>query len=471
MDAADLSGCRVTVMGLGLHGGGIETARFLCRHGASVTVTDTRPESDLLSSIEKLAGLPIRYVLGSHEESDFSGADMVVKNPAVPRSAALLEKAKRIETDISLFLKIFPNPVIAITGSKGKSTTASAIHHVLRDHPPGSRLGGNITVSPLTFADQLPPGVTVVLELSSFQLGDLSLVEATDETALLKPDVAVITNILPDHQNYYRSMNDYIDDKKMIFRGQRAGQHTVCNFDQSEGRRFAEETPAQPVFFSSAELPAGRTGGFMLDGSGWYQDEAGRRRILGPSDHAPTTRSNLLTAGVVLSLRALPAESVDEGLRGFPGVEHRMECFAERGGVQFVNDSAATIPEAALAAVQGIVARRGVADRLLLITGGTDKELAFDLFPQIARAASETFLLAGSATEKIVPILKREGIVFHGPYDTLAGCLDAVFDRAAAGATVLLSPGCASFGMFQNEFDRGRQFKRLVSERIGSADL
>lgn len=460
MRAGELSGCRVTVMGLGLHGGGIETARFLCRNGASVTVTDTRPESALLASIEKLEGLPIRYVLGRHEESDFVQADLVVKNPAVPRGVPLLSMSKRIETDISLFLKICPNPVVAITGSKGKSTTASALHHVLRKQAPGSRLGGNITVSPLTFVDELAPDVRVVLELSSFQLGDLNMVDAEPGTSLLQPEVAVITNILPDHQNYYRSMRDYIADKKMIYREQRSGQHTVCNFDQPEGRLFAEETPAAPIFFSAGELPKGTTGGLMLDGRGWYQDRSGRREILGRSDHPPTTRTNLLTAGVVLSLVGVPSKAIDEGLRSFPGVEHRMEYFAERNGVRFVNDSAATIPEAALAAV------RGATGRVLLIAGGTDKELSFSLYPEIARIASELFLLAGSATDKIVPLLKREGIAFHGPFDSLAGCVEAVLEWTRPGSTVLLSPGCASFGMFQNEFDRGRQFKQLISERF-----
>ncbi len=464
MRPTDLSGCRATVMGLGLHGGGIETARYLCRHGATVTVTDTRTESSLAPSVEKLEGLPIRYVFGTHEIADFSGADLVIKNPAVPRNAKVLAHARRIETDISLFLKLSNNPMIAVTGSKGKSTTVTAIHHVLKGRDRRARLGGNITVSPLTFVDDLEPDAPVVLEISSFQLGDLGLVDLGDGWRLLHPVVSVITNILPDHQNYYHSMTNYIADKKLIFRGQTGDQFTVVNFDQLEGSIFAQETPARPFFFSGTPLPENLSGAYFRGATGWFRATSGEAAILDPSNLPATTRMNLLAAGAALSLFDVPAGEVRRGLATFPGIEHRMEFFAERDGVRFINDSASTIPEATLAAVAT------TPGRILLIAGGTDKELSFELFGDIARSADEIHLLAGSATEKIVRLLGASGIGYFGPYASLSACLEAVHSRCSPGTTVLFSPGCTSFGMFLNEFDRGRQFKSLVLEMLAPVD-
>ncbi|WP_455381426.1 UDP-N-acetylmuramoyl-L-alanine--D-glutamate ligase, partial [Salinispira pacifica] len=325
MNLSDISGVQATVMGLGLHGGGIETARFLCRHGATVTVTDTRTEKELAPSLERLDGLPIRFVLGRHETADFERADFVVKNPAVPRSAPYLSAARRIETDISLFLKLCSNRLIALTGSKGKSTTASAVHHVLKELPEGSRLGGNITVSPLSFLDDLPERVPVVLELSSFQLGDLHLVDGGEGWKLLKPQVSVITNILPDHQNYYHSMQAYIADKRVIYRAQERDQFTVCCYDQREGRDFADDTGASAVLFSKSELPSSLSGGYLRGERGWFRDAGVEAEILGPSTHPATTRLNLLTAAVALLHAGVPAEILRERLPEFPGVEHRME--------------------------------------------------------------------------------------------------------------------------------------------------
>ena len=137
-------------MGLGLHGGGLASARFFAEHGATVTVTDLRDEQTLAPTLEKLADLPIRYVLETHNEEDFTSADLVIKNPAVSRNSPYLQLAPQIETDISIFLRLNRRPVIAVTGSKGKSTTVSALYHIARAYDPHVLLGGNITVSPLT---------------------------------------------------------------------------------------------------------------------------------------------------------------------------------------------------------------------------------------------------------------------------------------------------------------------------------
>ena len=216
------AGARVTVMGLGLHGGGASAARFLAREGAEVTVTDLRGETELAASLDSIASLPIRFVLGRHEDGDFADADIVIKNPAVPRSSRYLALARRIETDISIFLSRTSSPIVAITGTKGKSSTSSAAHHILSETVGNAFLGGNITRSPLEFVDELTEESTVVLELSSFQLGDLTLTGAGIEA--LRPRISVITSIFRDHLNYYDSMDDYVADKRLIYAAQQSNR-------------------------------------------------------------------------------------------------------------------------------------------------------------------------------------------------------------------------------------------------------
>ena len=224
MKKDDFSGMKILVMGLGLNGGGVESARYFASKGARVTVTDLRDEALLAASIEELKDLPIRYVLGRHEMEDFQNADLVVKNPGVRPDSPFLKAAHRIETDISLFFDACLNRneqprITAITGTKGKSSTSSALHWVLQEYHSESKcsrpgkafLGGNIKISPLSFVDKLKNGDDVVLELSSWQLGDIR------GKNKLKPRAAVLTPIMRDHLDRYGSMEVYINDKRLIY--------------------------------------------------------------------------------------------------------------------------------------------------------------------------------------------------------------------------------------------------------------
>jgi len=214
-DRAGIRGLKVTVMGLGLNGGGLATARFFAENGARVTVTDKKSAAELAPSIEALAAYPdIRYVLGSHELSDFSDADIVIKNPGVKLAGnEFLAAARCVESDVSVFLRLTRAPILAVTGSKGKSSTVSALHFGLVELGYRAFLGGNITVSPLTFLDQTSADTPVVLELSSWQLADLR------GRGLLRPRVAILTHVMPDHQNWYGGMEPYVADKKQIYAG------------------------------------------------------------------------------------------------------------------------------------------------------------------------------------------------------------------------------------------------------------
>lgn len=450
---------KVTVMGLGLNGGGIEAARFFARRGAKVTVTDLRSEEVLKPSIEALKGLPIRYVLGRHDPTDFESADLVVKNPAVRPDSPFLRMAKRVETDISLFLSYYSGPILAVTGSKGKSTTASAFHYGLQEVYPQARLGGNITVSPLRFLEDLDPGTPVVLELSSWQLADLP------NPQILKPKIAIITCILPDHQDRYPDMETYVRDKEIIYRNQTKEDATLLHFDDPYGKRFLSTTPGTPYAVSSAPLPEGFWGAYLEDGKGLAvlpgKDMLTRTKeellpaqvtLLGKHQ-----KKNLLYAALALKLFGVSLEIIRKRLAEFPGVEHRLEFCGEINGIRFYNDSAATIPEATACGIESFDTP------LRLITGGTDKNLDFRSLVPFLNKPRGIYLLEGTGTAKLKRLLEETNIPYQGPYSSLEVAVQEAYTQATPGESILFSPGCTSFGMFLNEFDRGRKFKEIVS--------
>ncbi len=451
---------RVTVMGLGLHGGGLASALFFARRGAAVTVTDLKSEAELGSSIAKLASFPVRYVLGRHETADFTGTDLVVKNPGVRLDSPFLSAARRagvrIETDVSIFANLCRNPLLAVTGSKGKSTTVSAVHWGLLEKYPGARLGGNITVSPLTFLEELSPADPVVLELSSWQLADLA------GCPRFKPRVSVITNILPDHLNRYRDMDEYVADKKLIYARQDGNDVSIFNLDDPRTPEFRAGARCRQLFFSSRPLPEGLEGGWLEGDSARLRLDGRRETFLDrplavPGEH---NRLNLLAAAVALSAWGLGAGEITERLARFPGIEHRLELVAEKDGVRYYNDSAATIPHAVREAVRALTGS-GTAG-VVLIIGGADKNIDFSPLAEVARAPRAVVLLEGSATPKIKALLDSLGVPSRGPFPRLEPAVREAAAAARPGDAVLFSPGCASFGMFQNEFDRGRQFKEIV---------
>ncbi|MDC7223189.1 MAG: UDP-N-acetylmuramoyl-L-alanine--D-glutamate ligase [Spirochaetales bacterium] len=443
---------KVTVMGLGLHGGGLEVCRFLSRLGAQVTATDLRSPEELAPSLEKLSPFPIRYVLGEHRMEDFTEADVVIKNPAVPVDSPYLKGAKQVETDLSLFLQFTSNPIIAVTGSKGKSTTVTALHHILKGVYPGCRLGGNITVSPLSFMDDLNGDEPVILELSSWQLADL---RGRD---LLKPEISLITNIMHDHQNRYNSMEEYIQDKEEIFLHQTEDQTALFPLDEL-GLLWMEKTRAQVSFFSlEGKQDYHRLRFYMEEGRGLARLKGEEVDILPGKLAVPGRhfRGNMLLAGAAALLYGLKPDTVRERLATFPGVPHRMETIRRWKERTFINDTAATIPDALIAALESFEKPP------LLICGGTDKELDMSPLDHMKGKAEEVFLLAGSASDRMIPYLEKCGCPWDGPFDNLESAFKAAVEKSAEEDTIILSPGATSFGMFLNEFDRGNQFRALA---------
>jgi UDP-N-acetylmuramoylalanine--D-glutamate ligase len=442
-------------MGLGTREGGVGVARYLAEQGALVTVTDLKSETELADPLRRLAGLPIRYVLGRHEERDFTpeGADLIVRNPTVRRSSKFLQLARAtgvpIEMEMSLFLRACPAPVIGVTGTKGKTTTATLCAAMLRAWDERTVLAGNMGISAVGQLDRISPDTPVVLEISSWQL------EALDEHGL-SPHIAVLTNISEDHLDTYASFAEYADTKRSIARHQTPGDALVVNADDAEAWQAAALTRGRVVPFGACDR-----GG---DGC-WITNEGVRARfgemdavIPMPAGWGEHRVANAAAAIAAAILRGASVEAVVAGLAAFPGVKDREEVVAEIDGVLFINDTAATAPAATVAALRSHAGRR-----IHLIAGGADKRL--DLWP-LARAAQEAgavvYLLAGSATPRLGEMLAAVQAPVYGPFDSMTAAVEAAAAAARPGEVVLLSPGCASFGLFRDEFERGERFRQAV---------
>lgn len=457
-----LASHNVLLMGLGSRQGGVGVARYLVESGANVRVTDMRSEEQLRASLEELVDLRIAFTLGHHDEEDVRWADIIVRNPAVPRESEWLKLArdlgKPIEMEMTLFFRACPAPIIGVTGTKGKTTTTTLLHAMLREKWPEAVLAGNMGRSALMQLPAIQPDVPVALELSSFQL------EALDEHGL-SPHVAVITNISPDHLDRYPSYEDYVRTKGAIARWQRRGvDHLVVNpGDERVFQDIAQDAPGQWILFGSQPRPGWKPDLWIEDGRFIGVWSYAGQIDLGPVDalRLPGEHSQLnalAAAGAALAVGVSP-EEIRRAIAGFDGVPHRMEHVATVGGIDFVNDTAATAPAAAVAALRAFAGRPIVA-----ITGGFDKQLPMEpLADELVRHASRVVLLEGSVTGTIEALLReRRFDAIDGPLTSL----DAAVRRAAAiaepGAVVLLSPGCASFGMFRDEFHRGEMFREAV---------
>jgi UDP-N-acetylmuramoylalanine--D-glutamate ligase len=447
----DLRGKRVLVMGLGLQGSGMAAARYAAQQGAVVRVTDMKAPEILAPSVRALAGLPIEFVLGEHRNEDFLWAEIVIRNPGILLTSPYLRLAREhgasIEMEIALFFLACPGRIIGVTGTRGKTTTASLIYKILQEGGAPTVLGGNVAgVETLSLLPQITPETLVVLELSSWQLEGLA-------PHALSPAVAVMTNVYPDHLNTYTSMEDYAEAKANIFRHQHAGDLAIFNYDNSWTRHFGEEAPGR-VWFTSIER-----GGSFKRGSTTISPFIFRETSLVGKHNL----ENVLLATTTARLLGVSDEIIATAVRGFHGVAHRLEEVAVINGVRYINDSASTTP------VAGRVGVEAFEGPIILVAGGNTKHLPLEDWPAtIVRRCRAVVLLAGTGTKELLPALDEEVVKqgvsnpVHGIFDNFTRALDTAVSLTRPGDVLLFSPGFTSFGMFLNEFDRGDQFVAYV---------
>ncbi|MDQ3098489.1 MAG: UDP-N-acetylmuramoyl-L-alanine--D-glutamate ligase [bacterium] len=441
MKQTDFKDKRITVMGLGFHKGGEGVARYLAEKGAIVTVTDINPEEKMYGAVEALRGLPIRFILGRHEESDFIDTDMVVRNPGVPHTSPYLRTAKDagipIEMESSLFFKLSPTRnIVAITGTKGKSTTAHLAAYVCEQAGKQVHLMGNLVKSMLAELDTISPDSIVVLELSSYQCEGFAPFIGEFRTHGLGPSFSILTNLYPDHLNRYSSMEEYAVAKKQLMMAQSANQITLLSKESEWSTFFSKEILPDITWYDTETIP-----------TGW------KMRLLGSH--------NRLNAGAVLQMARkmdFDPSIIEKAVCEFSGVEHRLEFVKSLEGVDFYNDTTATNPTAAK---EGIKTIQDLNRKIVLLAGGNDKNMDFtDFVALINIAGIRTVLLQGSADAKLKAINPK---LIVGSFADYSEAIRSAYQEAKPAGVVLLSPGATSFNMFRDEFDRGRQFKEIVN--------
>lgn len=465
-------------MGLGRlkEGSGFEAAKWLISQGAQLVITDLKSESDLEESVDSImewfrsykANHPQAllyeplFALGKHRPDDFIGAACVVQTPGVPSERELVETAKRvgvaIESDVSLFFRYFKGPIVAVTGTKGKTTTTYLLHQMLKAKDSRAIVAGNVKASPLAFLDaatqeKTPP--PVVLELSSWLLESLP---AAFSDLKRGPEIAVLTNIFPDHLERYADFDAYIASKEIIFASQTPNQRTILNYDSDKVRSLAKKVKAQLSWFSAL--------GKVDDGCGI---ENGTVNIYSSGKIIPIlpvaevalkgehNLSNALAAVCAAYYSGVPVELIANTLKTFSGINDRQEIVREVDEVTYINDTAATTPEATIAALNRFAASRP----LILIAGGLSNGTDYqDLYRALSSGVKELILLPGTASEKwSVELLGKVPI---DEVRTMAEAVKRAKRSAQAGDIVLLSPGAIGSNVFSNEFDRGEQFREAV---------
>jgi len=420
---------RITLMGLGLLGRGVGDAAFLAPLCKELVITDRKSKDELASSLGQLKDFSnITYVLGEHKVEDFVGADMVIKAAGVPLNSIYIEEAKKAGVPVYMSTALFAKfardtgaTVVGVTGTRGKSTVTHMIHHTLVQAGRRAHIGGNVRgLSTLAMLPEVNAGDIAVLELDSWQLqgfGDLAI----------SPDISVFTNLMEDHLNYYLSELDYFLDKAKIFIHQRPGDTLIAGQDIAD--RISAMHPPVALAVPPA-IPA-----------------AWALKI--PGEH---NRANAALAAEALRALRLSDEQIRSGIESFDGVEGRLQKVATVKGVDIYNDNNATTPDATIAALNAFDTN------VILITGGADKGLSLDGLAQtIADKTKKTLLLPGTGTERLVTLVGNTTM-----YRSVPDALKDALASAEPGDIILFSPAFASFGMFQNEYDRNDQFMSAV---------
>ena len=443
----ELNGKRALVVGLGKSG--VASALFMKAHGASVTVSDTKSGDELRNEIPVLLDHGITVETGGHGERTFRGQDLIVVSPGVPVDAPPLVQARSLgETvigEVELAAQFLPGPIVAITGSNGKTTTTTLTGEILTASGFATLVGGNIGTPAISLAERAEPETVIVLEISSFQLETIQT---------FRPKVAVILNVTPDHLDRHRTFEVYAAAKARIFENQQPDDFAVLNADDPTCVTTAEKTRAQVFWFSRQKEV--QQGAWLRDGNIVFRDSAGQRDILQASEiplKGAHNVENVLAAVCAAALMGCAPEKIRQAVRDFKAVEHRLEYVATINGVDYYNDSKATNVDATVKALESFPAN------VHLILGGKDKGSPYTVLNDLIRQSVKRIYTIGAAAAKIESQVQGAEIV-HA--ETLENAIRRAQSAAQSGDIVLLAPACASFDQFKSYEHRGKTFKEIV---------
>ncbi|KPU28323.1 UDP-N-acetylmuramoyl-L-alanyl-D-glutamate synthetase [Caloranaerobacter sp. TR13] len=444
----------ILILGLGISG--VSTAKALNKLNVNIIISDRKKEDELKPYIDELRGIKVKYVLGTNDV-DLDNIDLIIKSPGIPLNLPIISKAveKGIEviTDIELAYRISSNQFIAITGTNGKTTTTTLIGEVFKNANKVCHVTGNVGVGILWKLINSNKNDIFVVEVSSFQL---------ESTKYFKPKASVILNITPDHLKWHGSFDNYINAKKKIFANQDKDDYTILNYDDKLLRKLSSEVCSNIIFFSQChEL---ENGVYVKDNKIVVNDGKKIIPVISCNEIKIPGKHNLENALAAVSVgwvMGVDLEVIADTLRNFEGVEHRLEFVDEINGVSFYNDSKATNPDAAIKAIEAIESP------IILIAGGLDKGNEFDEFISSFNNKVKELILLGETAIKIKDAAIKLGFRNIHIVENMEKAVEKSYELAKSGDNVLLSPACASWDMYKNFEERGKDFKRAVNSLRG----
>ena len=445
-------GKKITVMGLGLLGRGLGYTKFLADCGADLIVTDLKPSTALRSSLKELRNYKnIKYTLGEHKLEDFRNRDIIMKMPGVPENSIYLKEAKKtgasIEMDVSLFAKLAPEVmIIGVTGTRGKSMTTQLIYEILFENIKERKvyLGGNVRgVATLPLLKKIKSRASIdtvrydsaesdilVCELDSWQLQGFA-------EAKFSPHISVFTSFMPDHMNYYQnSMKDYFDDKANIFKFQKEKDFLITN---TKVKNLIKVMPKSQIILADKRAVADFD--FIV-----------------PGEHQ---RQNLAYAVAVAEILGIPKNAIRKSVKKFKGVEGRLQFLRNYKGIKIYNDNNATTPEATLAGIQALSHKSDLGRNIVLVCGGADKNLSLEnLTKAINLNCKFVSFIPGSGTDKFLSSQKLTTESYKAK--NLKEAIKKALEKSNKGDIILFSPAFASFGMYNNEYERNDEFVKII---------
>lgn len=448
----DLTGKTVLVVGSGISG--VAATELLKKKNVNVVLFDGNKELDLTALREKHPVFAdVKIILGELTAEDRSGLDLVVLSPGVPTDLPMVEDLKKdgipIWGEIELAYHFAKGRIVAITGTNGKTTTTALCGEIMANYYRDVKVVGNIGIPYTSVAADTTDETVTVAEISSFQLETIHT---------FHPAVSAILNITPDHLNRHHTMEAYIEAKEQIAKNQTEEDVCVLNYEDDATRKFGERVKAQVIYFSSRRRL--EKGIYLEDGNIIYCRENPEKvchvdelKLLGMHNY-----ENVMAAVAMAAAYHVPMEIIRKTIREFTAVEHRIEFVAEKNGVAYYNDSKGTNPDAAIKGIQAM--NRPT----FLIGGGYDKDSSYDEWIQSFDGKVKKLVLLGATKEKINETAKRLGFTDTILADTFEEAVNICVEQAEPGDAVLLSPACASWGMFKNYEERGDKFKELVNQ-------
>lgn len=444
-----VTGKKVLVFGSGISG--IGAVKLLEDHGAEVVLYDGNESLDQASLREQL-GEKTTIVLGEFPEHLLEELELVVLSPGVPTDLpvilAMKEHGIQVIGEVELAYAFGKGDVLAITGTNGKTTTTSLLGEIMKCHQEEVFVVGNIGNPYTVAAGQMTEHSVAVAEMSSFQLESI-------ET--FRPKVSAILNFTPDHLNRHHTMEAYVEAKKQIAKNQTAEDYCVLNYEDERTKAFGEEVKAQVLYFSSAHKL--ERGIYLDDGKMIYKNpeevivcHVDELQILGIHNY-----ENVMAAVAMAAVYGVPMDTIRKAILAFKGVEHRIEYVTEKDGVVYYNDSKGTNSDAAIKGIQAMNRKT------VLIGGGYDKNSEYTEWIQAFDGKVKQLILIGATREKIAQDAEKCGFHDYVFADTFEEAVLLAAKTAKSGEAVLLSPACASWGMFPNYEVRGEKFKEIVN--------